>query len=94
MRTKTSIHHLLIVVNSVNRILIYYNHIEILIAIASVVVIAIGIGTQAYATVPTGCTGNPHGEFGINPETGNPHFPGETGNPHLAERDAPRCSGS
>ena len=47
----------------------------------------------APAKQPETCTGNPHGQFGVNPSTGNPHTPpgaagslpggNPTGNPHL-----------
>jgi hypothetical protein len=51
----------------------------------------------ALATVPVGCTGDPH--FSRDSPTANPHDPGDTGNPHnvgghhdLHEFDA--CPGS
>lgn len=40
----------------------------------------------AFATVPDGCTGDPHNGF-RNPDTGDPHIGGfggaATGNPHV-----------
>ena len=63
--------------------------------ISFIVIVAIGIaavliGTShapAFATVPGGCTGDPHGE-GVNPVTGNPHI-GDTGNPHVGFNGCP-----
>jgi hypothetical protein len=72
-----------------------------LIAIVAIGIAAVLIGTShapAFATVPGGCTGDPHGE-GVNPGTGNPHGEGVnpgTGNPHIGDTGNPHngCPGA
>ena len=53
-----------------------------LIALVAIGIVAVGMNTPAFATVPPGCTGNPHvpGTTGDphngfrNPDSGNPHI--------------------
>lgn len=62
-----------------------------LIVIVAIGIVAVFIRTShaAFATVPGGCSGDPHGQ-GVNPATGDPHIGGLTGNPHLG---FPGCPG-